>query len=174
MADKLQKLGAKVTLLLGPVETCCLNKKVKLINFRFFDELRHIIREELFTKKYDIVIHSAAVADYKPQISLKKKVKSGIKLWKINLIPTPKIINLIKKIDKALLLVGFKFEPKASREVLINKARILIGSARLDLAVANGIQNNRYFAYIVDGKEIYGPTFNKKDMAEELIKLIGG
>lgn len=174
LADKLQKLGAKVTLLLGPVGTCYPNKKIKLINFRFFDELKYIIKEELSAKKYDIVIHSAAVADYRPQISFKKKVESGIKQWKINLTPTPKLIDLIKKIDKALFLVGFKFEPMASREVLISKAMNLIDRAQLDLVVANGVQNNRYFAYIVNQTEIYGPAFNKKDMAEELIKLIGG
>ncbi len=172
LAEEAHKLGAKVTLVLGPVETCCLNKKIKIIHFNYFDELKGIIIKELSSKKYDIVIHSAAVADYRPQASFKKKLRSGIKAWKLNLVPTPKIIDLIKKIDKDLFLVGFKFEPEASRKILIDKARILMNRAKPDLAVANAVHNNQYQAYIVNKKQFYGPMFNKKDMAEKLIRLI--
>jgi len=173
LAQKLLKLGAKVTLLMGPVGTCCLDKKIKIINFKFIDELKRLIIKELTSRKYDIVIHSAAVADYKPQTTFKRKVKSGIKQLRLNLVPTPKIIDLIKKIDRNLFLIGFKFEPKASRRALIKQTKSLMSRANLDLAVANTIDKNRYSAFIVNNRQLCGPIFNKKNMAEKLIRLIG-
>jgi phosphopantothenoylcysteine decarboxylase/phosphopantothenate--cysteine ligase len=174
LADKLIKSGAKVTLLLGPsAEVCPLNKKIKLIRFKFFDELKSAIIKEVAGGKYDVVIHSAAVADYRPQANFKQKVKSGIKKWNLCLVPTPKLINLIKKIDRDLFLVGFKFEPKTPRKVLITEAKSLIARANLDLAVANTVYGGRYCAYLVNNRQVYGPVFNKKDMARDLAGLIG-
>jgi phosphopantothenoylcysteine decarboxylase/phosphopantothenate--cysteine ligase len=172
LAEKLQKLGAKVTLLLGAVETCCLNKNIKLIHFRFFDELKRIIIKELTTKKYDMVIHSAAVSDYRPLKTYSRKVRSGLKNWRFNLVPTTKIIDAMKRIDKSLCLVGFKFEPKAPKKTLIYKARSLISRAKLDLAVANTIYKNRYQAYIINQNQTYGPLENRKDLVEKLIQIL--
>jgi len=173
LAERLQRLGAKVTLLLGPVESCCLNKKIKLIPFKFFAELKDNLIKELKSKKYDAVIYSAAVSDYKPEICYRQKIKSGIKKWRLNLIPTSKIIDLIKKIDPALFLVGFKFELGVRKKILIDKTRSLISRAGLDLAIANTIDKNRYLAYIVEREKIYGPILNKKDMVEKLVNITG-
>jgi len=201
LAEKLLMLGAKVTLLLGPVETCCsrkspsaitlsdfrsgmgkcfilscaINKNVKLLRFRFFDELKNKITRELKNKKYDIVIHSAAVSDYKPSKVYSGKIKSGIKRWRFDLIPTEKIVDAIKRIDKSIFLVGFKFEPQARKVILIKRTKELIRHANLDLAVANSIDKNKYCAYILDNyNRSYGPLFNKKDLVTKLVDSIGG
>jgi len=172
LAEKLQSLGARVTLLLGGAEPCCLDKKIRLIRFMFFDELKRMILKELKEKKYNIVIHSAAVSDYRPLKSYNYKVKSARKIWRLNLVPTPKLINLIKKVDRALFLVGFKFEPKAPRKILIDKARRLMCRAKLDLTIANTIDMNRYQAYIVGQNKIQGHIRNKKDLAEKLAQVL--
>lgn len=175
LAERLRDLGAKVTLLLGPAEPRILNTKIKLIRFRFFDELMHLIKNELALKKYDLVIHSAAVSDYRPRKVFRQKMQSDIKEWKLTLVPTAKIIDLIKKTDSSLFVVGFKLGPKIAKEILITKARGLMHRANLNLVVANTINKNKYLAYIVDNcNRTYGPAYNKKDMAEELISLIGG
>ena len=172
LAERLRRLGAKVTLLLGPVETCSLNKKIRLIHFRFFDELKRIIVREITSKKYDIVIHSAAVSDYRPLRTYSQKVGSGLKNWRLNLIPTTKIIDIIKGVDKSLCLVGFKFEPKATKGKLIQETKKLIRRAKLDLAVANSIDKNQYQAYIVCQNKIYGPFANRKGLAQRLIQVL--
>ena len=172
LAEKLQNLGAKVTLLLGPAGVCCLNKKIKLMRFRFFNELKNIIIKELRFKKYDAVIHSAAVSDYKPVKVYTQKVKSGIKNWQVNLVPTEKIIDLIRKLDDSLFLVGFKFQPQATKTMLIKETKKLIRRVNLDLAVANTIDKSRYHAYIVEREKIYTPLFNKKNMVEKLVNII--
>lgn len=175
LAEELQRLSAKVTLLIGPVETCCLNKNIKLLRFRFFDELKDKIIQELKYKKYDIVIHSAAVSDYEPSKVYSGKIKSGIKNLRLSLVPAEKIIDLIKIIDNSIILVGFKFEPQAKKDMLIKMTKELIRAANLNLAVANTIDKNKYCAYILDNyNRSYGPIFNKKDLVTKLADLIGG
>jgi phosphopantothenoylcysteine decarboxylase/phosphopantothenate--cysteine ligase len=174
LAEKLERLGAKVTLLLGPTQACCLSKKIKLIRFKFFDELKNIILKELKSKKYDMVIHSAAVSDYKPLKIYTHKVKSGIKKWQLNLAPAEKIIDLIKRVDQNLFLVGFKFEPNTNKAQLIKSTKVLIRRARLSLAIANTISQNQYKAYIVNEDKIYGPFLSRGYLTRELIKLLGG
>ena len=173
LAEKLQRLGAKVTLFLGPIEACCLNNKIKLIRFKFFDELKSKISRELKSERYDSVIHSAAVSDYRPQKSYNRKVNSGIKRWQLNLIPTAKIIELIKKVDSSVFLVGFKFEPGARKNTLLKKTINLMRRANLDLAIANSIDTNGYQAYIINADKVYGPWQNKNTMVNKLIDLIG-
>jgi phosphopantothenoylcysteine decarboxylase/phosphopantothenate--cysteine ligase len=172
LAKKLKNLGARVTLILGPVEPCCLDKNIKLIRFKFFNELRDIIVRKLKSKKYDIVIHSAAVSDYMPARYYGRKIKSGMRNFKLNLIPTIRIIDLIKEVDPSLCLVGFKFEPQAAKNILIKEAKRLMRQAGLDLAVANSIEGTRYLAYILEGAKIYGPMLNKKDLVEQLVDVI--
>lgn len=175
LAEELCRLSAKVTLLIGPVETCCLNKNIKLLRFRFFDELKDKIIQELKYKKYDIVIHSAAVSDYEPSKVYSGKIKSGIKNLRLSLVPTEKIIDLIKRIDNSIILVGFKFEPQAKKDMLIKMTKELMRAANLNLAVANTIDKNKYCAYILDNyNRSYGPAFNKKDLVTKLADLIGG
>lgn len=175
LAERLLRLGAKITLLLGPVETCYLNKDIKLLRFRFFDELQNKITRELKYKKYNIVIHSAAVSDYKPSRVYSGKIKSGIKKLGLSLVPTDKIIGLLKRIDNSIILVGFKFEPQAGKGMLIKRTKGLIRHAELDLAVANTMNKNKYCAYILDSyNRSYGPLFSKKCMVTKLVDLIGG
>lgn len=173
LAEKLQRLGAKVTLLLGHAEVCCLDKKINLIRFKFFDELKNIITKELKSKKYDIIVHSAAVSDYKPIKIYTHKIKSGIKGWQFNLVPTEKIIDLIKKIDANIFLVGFKFEPNANKEKLIKNTEVLMRRSRLNMAVANTINRERYKAYIVNNDKIDGPFLNRDYLTRGLIKALG-
>ena len=175
LAEELLSLSAKVTLLIGPVETCCLNKNIKLLRFRFFDELKDKIIQELKYKKYDIFIHSAAVSDYEPSKVYSGKIKSGIKNLRLSLVPAEKIIDLLKRIDNSIILVGFKFEPQAKKDMLIKMTKELIRAANLNLAVANTIDKNKYRAYILDNyNRSYGPIFNKKDLVTKLADLIGG
>ena len=172
LAKKFIGLGAKVTLLLGPVENVAKSFGFKLVRFRFFDELKDAIFSELKTKKYDIVIHSAAVSDYRPAKIYNRKIPSGIKRLKFELAPTVKIINLIKKIAPAVFLVGFKFEPGAMRKKLLREAKNLIRGANLDLAVANSIEAKRYSAYILNKGIIYGPLCNKENMVNRLFGIL--
>ena len=172
LAKVLARLGAKVTLLLGPVETCCIDKRIRVIDFKFFDELDSSLKKELKGKRFDIVIHSAAVSDYRPKSVSRKKISSSAKNLSLTLKQTPKIINHLRKISPGSLLIGFKFEPGLSENSLINKARSLIKRAQLDLAVANTAGRNGYKAWIVSTNEELGPFSKKEELVINLSALI--
>jgi phosphopantothenoylcysteine decarboxylase/phosphopantothenate--cysteine ligase len=174
LADKFNKLGVKVTLLLGPGNSWRAGQiGIKLIRFKYFHELAQILDNELKNKKYAAVIHAAAVADYQPKRVIKHKVSSLRKNWKINLVPTKKLINSLKIYQPDLLTVGFKFQPNAKQDELIKKAKALLKTANLNLVVANSNKNKGYQAYILDGLNKYGPFLSKTKMAIYLSKLMG-
>jgi len=172
LAQEAKGQGGRVTLLLGPVNDCHLDKSIRILRFKFFDELKMSVVKELKTKKYDAVIHSAAVSDYQPQRVFKNKVSSGLKRFNLKLIPTPKIANLIKKVDKSVLSVAFKFEPQAKKDRLLSRAKDLLGRCRLDLVVANNTLNGCYRAYILSKGRIIGPLTSKNTLAKALIRKI--
>jgi phosphopantothenoylcysteine decarboxylase/phosphopantothenate--cysteine ligase len=172
LAKKLQGLGARVTLALGPIDVPRLNKAIRIIRFRFFEDLKKLVIRQLKTRKYDALIHSAAVSDYRPKASYKGKIPSGARKLSLALRPTEKIINLLKRADPSLFLVGFKFEPRLGKDALLKEARSLTRSAHLDLAVANTLNKNKYRAYILNHAGAYGPLDHKKKMAQVLVSLI--
>ncbi|MFZ2602548.1 MAG: phosphopantothenoylcysteine decarboxylase [Candidatus Omnitrophota bacterium] len=176
LANKAARSGAKVTLLLGPVpdKKYSLVKTIKLLPFKFFDELKEKIIKELKANKFDAVIHSAAVCDYKPKKTYKNKISSGLRFLTLNLVPTPKILDLIKNKNKALKVTGFKFETRADRNKLVNKAKALLKRSKSDLVVANTISNSKYIAYIISSDKLSGPISDKEKLASELLKKIGG
>lgn len=172
LAKDLARTGAKVTLMLGPVSAGCVAKPIKVINFKFFDELNSLLRRELKKKRYDIVIQAAAVSDYMPVACSKSKLSSEHKKLSLELIQTPKIIDSLRKESPGSFLVGFKFEPDLTGSKLIKRARLLMKRAHLDLTVANSMHNN-YTAYLVGSRRKYGPFSSKEAMVKGLISLLG-
>ncbi|MFA4888683.1 MAG: phosphopantothenoylcysteine decarboxylase [Candidatus Omnitrophota bacterium] len=170
LAEKLLKKGAKVTLLLGPVNTCCIERRARVINFRFFDELKSCLKKELRARRYDIVVHSAAVSDYKPVHALRSKIRSSKKSWNIKLVQAPKLIEDLKTMQPGLRVAGFKFEPDLTHNALIKSGEKLLNNAGLDWVVANTNKNQSYCAYIIDNKRaISGPWRSKNDLADALV-----
>ncbi|MFH1397931.1 MAG: phosphopantothenoylcysteine decarboxylase [Candidatus Omnitrophota bacterium] len=173
LAEKLTTKGAKVALLINAENRCWLNKKIKILTFRFFDQLKKHIVKEVSSGRYDIFIHSAAVSDYRPAKSVKGKINSGKFKLRLDLVPTPKIINRIKKIDSSLFLVGFKYEPGNDKKTLIQKAKKLMSKSNADIIVANTSGKKGYQAYIINRDKIFcGPVYNKSVMINSLIQAI--
>ncbi|MHB8155746.1 MAG: phosphopantothenoylcysteine decarboxylase domain-containing protein [Candidatus Omnitrophota bacterium] len=173
LADKFKKLGAKVTLLLGPGNFCRAGQTgIKVIRFKYFSELAQLLDKELKSLAYAAVIHAAAVADYQPKEIIQRKISSLRKSWKINLVPTKKLISKLKIYQPDLFTVGFKFQPNANKEALLAKGNALRRKENLNLVVANSNNHNGYQSYILDGLNKYGPFFNKTKMAIYLCKLL--
>ncbi|MDD5097159.1 MAG: phosphopantothenoylcysteine decarboxylase [Candidatus Omnitrophica bacterium] len=171
LAKKFQEEGCQVTLLLGPVNIAALNNKVKVKRFTFFNELNTLLKNEL-KKDYDIIIQSAAISDFAPQLTGQEKISSQCKNLKLVLKPTVKIINCLRKLKPNAFLIGFKFEPGLKATELIKKTRNLIKSAGLNLAVGNNLIHNQYHAYLVNESGIVGPFSSKPAMVNSLIKLV--
>ena len=170
LAKTLSRLGAKVTVILGPCGVCSLDKKIKVLRFNYFNEFKKTLFKELKSFKYDCLIHSAAVSDYYPKKTNKGKISSNLKHLNIELKPLPKIINSIKSRATGIKLVGFKFEPFIGKTELISKANILMKKSSCDIVVANS--NSPYRAFIIDkGRKIISVK-NKEQLVDKLIKIL--
>jgi phosphopantothenoylcysteine synthetase/decarboxylase len=172
LAEKLRAQGARVTLVLGPAAAEVKDNKVRVVRFRFFDELKNIIAVELACRRYDVVIHSAAVADYRPLKKRSDKISSDLKEWNLTLVPTVKIIDRIKKAAPRALLVGFKFEPRMGRKELVREAEKLAARSKAEIVVANTCNKNGYMALVVHQGRIRGPVFNKTKLADDLLSVL--
>ncbi|MDD5005885.1 MAG: phosphopantothenoylcysteine decarboxylase [Candidatus Omnitrophica bacterium] len=173
LAKQADKMGARVTLILGPIGETKLGKTINVKRYNYFDELYKIIRQELKTRKYDAVIHSAAVSDYKLKKENSRKIKSDIKNLNLVLKPTAKIINNIKKYAAKTVLVLFKLELGVSQDKMIERARKAMQSSRADLAVANTFSGRKtYQALIIDRDKVFCKINSKKELARKLLEII--
>ncbi len=171
LADKFKRLGARVTLLLGPGDFSGRLAGIRLVRFKYFSQLARLLEMEL-NKGYAGLVHAAAVADYQPKHIFSGKVSSKKKDWKLELVPTKKLIRKIKPAYPGLFTVGFKFEPEAAKSKLLKEGAALLSSAKLDLVVANSNKNNGYQAYILGERKVYGPYLSKNKMAAGLSGLM--
>ena len=125
--------------------------------FSTVNDLFNKIKKNL--KDFDIVIHAAAVSDFEINNKINKKIKSDKELH-LELAPTTKILENLKKLNKKIFLVGFKAEYNFSKNELVESAYKLLKSSDSDLIVANDVgKKNVGFdvdtneVFIVDGKK---------------------
>jgi phosphopantothenoylcysteine decarboxylase/phosphopantothenate--cysteine ligase len=173
LASELISAGAKVTLVYGlgkeePPKGC------KTINVSTSNEMYETVRNEL-KEKFDIVIMSAAVSDYTPANFSKSKIKSDKKSMTIRLKKAPKIIDLVKKMQKNVMLIGFKAEVNISKNALIKSAQKKMKESNADIIIANDIgtkyqkNTNNNEVLFIDSKKIVSSGRKKK---ENIVKFI--
>ena len=174
LASELVSAGAKVTFIYGPgIEP--LPKGVKIIRVETSQEMLNAVRKEM-KQKFDIVILAAATSDYTLEKPNKTKIKSDHEKIVLKLKRVPKIIDEIKKIQKDVLLVGFKAETNISKEKLISLARKKLKESKADLMVANDIGLDKYKensdnnnVIIIDSKTIIQSGWKSK---LKIVKLL--
>jgi len=172
LAKTFLRLGSHVTLLLGPVGEVRGLSGVRLLRYVYFDELSALIKQQLTSGHYDVLVHSAAVSDYQPKSRLIQKIESGLSPFLLRLFPAPKLIDTFRDYNPNMVIVGFKFEPEARRIVLFKSAMALMKRARLDMVVACRLRFGRYQAYIINSKEKLGPFLNREEMSAFLVRKI--
>lgn len=171
LAKKLSAAQANVVLLQGPVTHPFQSNKVRVVNFCYFQELFDLLDKEL-NSRYDCVIHAAAVSDFKPKKKFKNKVSSGKNL-RLDLVPTPKIINRIKHHQPKTFLVGFKLENHFSDASAVKETKELFSKAHCDLVVANFMKTGGYEALILGaGRSLLGKAKSKSQLTTMLVSLL--
>ena len=172
IARDFQKSGAKVTLIEGPVAKPLTAKSLRVLKFRYFHELSVLLKNEL-GKKYDICIHAAAVADYKLKRPGKTKWRSHCKSLRLELVPTKKIIQQIRRSAPDLFLVGFKLEPGINKTKAVAKTRGVFKDGKCDLVVANSVDNGKYESYILDREgTFFAHERSRKKLSRSLVRTV--
>ncbi|NJE02894.1 bifunctional phosphopantothenoylcysteine decarboxylase/phosphopantothenate--cysteine ligase CoaBC [Thermococcus sp. MV11] len=169
IAEEADFRGAEVTLIRtkGSVPSFVENQ----IEVETVEEMLRAIERELKAKKYDIVVLAAAVSDFRVKNKAETKIKSDKELT-LELEPTPKIIDRVKKLQPDVFLVGFKAETGLSEEELISAARKQIERAGSDLVVANtlkafGSDENEVLLVTRDSVRKL-PQMSKRELAERI------
>ena len=146
VAGALHAKGYCVTLLEGSAATSRLPlpEAIDLKKFFFYDELDQALVRDL-RKGHDIVIHAAAVPDFRPSRAFRGKMFSGNELT-LKLVPTKKLIEKIKKIAPGSFLVGFKLAARKFSGRFPANVKGLFDQAACDLVVANVSHDGEYQA----------------------------
>ncbi|WP_297992266.1 bifunctional phosphopantothenoylcysteine decarboxylase/phosphopantothenate--cysteine ligase CoaBC [uncultured Clostridium sp.] len=164
IAKEAKDRGAEVVLVSGPTN---LNppKDVKIINIKTNEEMKN----EIF--KYfdwaDIVIKSAAVADYKPKEYSTEKIKKGEGDLNLSLTRDNDILKSLGEIKTHQVLVGFAAE---SNDVLKNADKKL-KNKNLDFIVANDITASDTGFGSDDNKVVILSKNNEKLELEKMSKI---
>ncbi len=129
---------------------------------------------ELSKIKYDIAIFVAAILDYKPSKYIDAKIKSGGRI-SMELIPTPKVIDIVRSKYPDLFIVGFKLEYKIDEDKLIEEARRRLNEIKPGIIIANDISKitrDRHRACIIYDGGVKIVDSSKDIVAREVFNII--
>lgn len=126
--------GANVTLISGPSHEN-IYPEIKIIKVRSALEMKKEVENKI--KGNDVLIMSAAVADYKPEKVSSVKIKKDDKLNSIKLIETDDILASLDKTNK--IVVGFALETNNE----IKNAGKKLKSKNLDMIVLNSLKDEK-------------------------------
>ena len=162
LAMQAAKMGAEVTLIMGPSDLKVENSNVLQINVKTAKDMQRSVKDHF--EDADIAIFSAAVSDYKTENIASQKVKKSNGSWDISLTKTNDILLEISQEKKEnQILVGFALETEnelaSAKEKLINK--------NLDMIVLNSL-NDKGAGFSYDSNKI---TIIEKDNKIEEFEL---
>jgi len=181
VAEEALSRGAQVTLIYGQ-GTAPPPYGMKIRRAETTKQMYDLVLSELKTVRYDVLIATAAAADFAPESSWEEKIDSHtVREFKVKLRSLPKIIDQVKKISPKTFLVAFKAEYKVSDRELVERARKRLRSSQADFIVANDVgregagfqaDTNEVFIVGKDGKVVHVPLAPKRDVAEKLLDLV--
>jgi len=175
IAVEASKAAGKVELLMGPGRVSFSGReKFKVFKFKYYDEIYNILKKKVSSKKYDVIIHAAAIPDYVSTEVFDHKIKSGKRDFALKFKPTIKIIDKFKTWDDSIYVVKFKLEVNKSKKELINVAYKSLMDSRADLIVANDFNDikTNHKAYIIDASKKVIIFRSKESIAEGLINIL--
>ena len=175
IAKEAIKRGAKVTLVSGPTNLEPPKNLSKFIQIESAQEMYEAILDNL--DENQVIIKSAAVADYKPKNYCNKKIKKNDDELVISLDRNKDIAYEVGKIKKDKILVGFAAETND----LIENAKNKIKKKNLDFIVANdltkegagfGVDTNIVKIIDKDGIILEYPIMKKEEVANVILDKV--
>lgn len=171
LAEEAANQGANVTLVSGPV-TLKPPHNVNLVQVESAEEMYNAVMD-VFAEQ-DLIIKTAAVADYRPKIVHDQKMKKKDGALSIELERTKDILKELGQRKDNQVLVGFAAETENveyyAKSKLVNK--------NADMIVANNVaakgagfasDTNAVTMYKKDGTSIDVPMMSKQEVAKRII-----
>ena len=173
IANAAQKRGAKVQLVTGPVHLST-PENTQRIDVVSALEMKKEISNRF--EDVDVLIMSAAVADYQPKKVAKEKMKKTNTELNIPLKKTPDILRSIAKNKKKQIVIGFALETENEKKNALQKMK----RKNLDAIVLNSLkEKGAGFGYDTNKITILTPLeersfeLKSKDLvAEDIINFV--
>lgn len=182
LAEEMAARGAEVTLICGPVNLKLKDTSIRRMNVESAEEMYQVAVQEF--PRNDVVVLSAAVADFTPKERAHTKIKRGKGTLRLDLLPTKDIAAELGRMkQKGQLLVGFALETDDEEANAISKMQ----RKNLDLIVLNSL-NDRGAGFggdtnkvtLIDRDESKTEYELKSkaevavDIADRIVKMING
>jgi phosphopantothenoylcysteine decarboxylase / phosphopantothenate---cysteine ligase len=180
LAIEAKRMGADVTLVMGPTTPFPLLEKegVVRIDVETAEEMQQVVSIEV--PEADIIIMSAAVADFAPEHTSEGKLKKGTgDTMTLTLKKTPDILaEISKKKRPDQIIVGFALEKGDEAESYAQKK---LKDKNLDMIVLNniadegagfGYDTNKITIFSKSGEKIALPLMTKEECAQEILNHI--
>lgn len=174
IAESAVSMGAEVTLISGPVQL----KEPQNVTVIKVESAEEMYQEVLkHYSRSDIVIKSAAVADYRPKYTFDHKMKKQDGALAIEMERTNDILRALGEKKEQQYLVGFAAETEKVQEYATKKLQ----SKNLDMIVANnigqagagfGTDTNIVTLLKKDGSAAELPLLTKRETADAILKEI--
>jgi phosphopantothenoylcysteine decarboxylase/phosphopantothenate--cysteine ligase len=171
LAEEAKKQGAHVVLVSGPVELSA-PVGMEVVKVESAEEMYNAVLR--YYDSADVVIKTAAVADYRPKITYDHKVKKQAGDSSIELERTKDILLELGKRKRNQVLVGFAAETENVEEY----ARKKLTSKNADMIVANnvkaegagfGTDTNIVTLFKRSGSVLDLPLMSKSEVAKRII-----
>ncbi|OPX86772.1 MAG: Coenzyme A biosynthesis bifunctional protein CoaBC [Pelotomaculum sp. PtaB.Bin104] len=171
VADAAARRGARVVLISGPVELRP-PAGVEVVPVQTAAEMHAAVLDNF--SAVDVVIMSAAVADYRPRNTAAQKIKKHGETMTIELEKNPDILAELGRIKKQQLLIGFA----AETEDLERNAQKKVAAKNLEMLVANdvtlpgagfGTDTNIAKLIFPDGRIVSLPKMDKLALAHRIL-----
>ena len=175
IAEELDKRGADVTLISGPVSIGLKSKNIRLISVEKAEEM---YQAALKNSDYDIAVLAAAVADFTPLEVANEKIKKKDEILDIKLKKTKDILLSLGEIKtEKQILVGFALETDNPKENALKKLK----EKKADIIVLNSLKDdgagfkkntNKITLFNKNGEETNFETKSKELVAKDIIDSI--
>lgn len=188
VANRLRAAGHNVTYLHG------LGAQVPIhsgenIKFETFEDLASSLQKLLNTERFDLVIHMAAVSDYRvdaismdgkraePQTSL--KIPSTTERLDLHLKKNKKLLPLLRSwsLNPSITVVGFKLTKNADTQARLSAVERLFAAGNVDWVIHNDlteITKSQHHATVYGPLGLMGTAATKEELEQKLLEICEG
>ena len=168
LASQAVKMGAEVTLVSGPTNLDIPKGLKEFVRTRTAMEMYEAVMERF--DNMDMAVACAAVADYKPKVCAKEKIKKKEGDLIIELDRNPDILFNMGQKKNQQILIGFAAETENILENALGKLK----KKNLDMIVANDAHvmrsiNNAVTIIKKDGTQVHIDEKSKKELASDIL-----
>jgi len=176
LAKTLAHYGAQVTLVSGPTHLQVDDAMIERVNVKTAEQMLTACQQVALD--VDLMVMSAAVADYTPETVAPEKIKKGDTHW---VLPLKKTTDILATLGKQKMpwqcIVGFALETEHEETNALNKlqnknADIIVLNSLRDAGAGFQCQTNRVTILDCKGNKVQGELKDKSCVAEDIISYV--